>query len=58
MAVWPLEHLDPVAVRVGDPAGSRPGGATGILERLGLNPFGGKIGAGCVQRLDLDNEVG
>src|SRR5262245_60832855 len=57
MAVWPLEHLDPVAVRVGDPAGPRPGGTAGILDRLGLDPFGGKIGACCVQRLGLDDQV-
>lgn len=57
MAVWPLENLDPVAVRVGDPAGPRPGGATRMLDRPGLDPLGGEIGACCVQRVDLDNQV-
>jgi len=45
VAVWPLDQLDPVAVRVGDPAGPRPGGAAGKLDRLGLDPFGGQVGA-------------
>lgn len=57
VADWPLDQLDPVAVRVGDPTGPRPVRAAGQSGRLGLDPPRGKIGEDRVQRLDLDHEV-
>jgi hypothetical protein len=57
MASRPLDQLDPVAVRVGDPTGPRPVRAGGHFGRLGYDPLRGKIGEGRVQRLDLDDEV-
>jgi hypothetical protein len=53
----PLDQLDPVAVRVGDPTGPWPLCAGGEPGRLGHDPLRGKIGEGRVQRLDLDDEV-
>jgi hypothetical protein len=53
----PLDQLDPVTVRIGDPAGPRPVRAAGKPGRAGRDPLGGKIGEGRVQRLDLDDEV-
>jgi hypothetical protein len=53
----PLDQLDPVAVRIGDPTGPRPVRAAGKPGRPGRDPLGGKIGEGYVQRLDLDDEV-
>jgi hypothetical protein len=57
MAGRPLDQLDPVAVRVGDPTGPRPVRAVGKPGRLGRDRLGGKVGDGGVQRLDLDDEV-
>src|SRR2546423_15078534 len=57
MAGRPLDQLDPVAVRVGEPTGPRPVRAVGKPGRFGHDCLGGEIGDGCVQRLDLDDEV-
>jgi hypothetical protein len=57
MAGRPLDQLDPVAVRVGDPTGPRPVRAVGKPGRLGRDRLRGKIGEASVQRLDLDDEV-
>lgn len=57
MAGWPLDKLDPVAIRIGDPAGPRPVCAAGKQGRLGRDPHDGKIGEACVQRLDRDDGV-
>lgn len=56
MAGRPLHQFDPVAVRVGDPAGPWPGAAR-KPGWVGRDPLGRKIGEGYVQRLDLDDEV-
>jgi hypothetical protein len=53
----PLDQLDPVPVGIGDPAGPRAVRAVGRRGRLGRDRFRGKVGEGCVQRLDLDDEV-
>src|SRR5262245_23041448 len=57
MAGRPLDQLDPVTVRVGDPADPGPVRTAGKPGRLGCDPLDGKIGEGRVQRLDLDDEV-
>src|SRR4051794_6500502 len=53
----PLDQLDPVAVRVGNPAGPRPVRAAGRPGRLGRDPARGQLGQRLLERLDLDNEM-
>jgi hypothetical protein len=57
MAGRSLNHLDAVAVWVGDPAGPWPVRAVGKPGWLGRDPLGGKADEGRVQRLDLDGEM-
>jgi hypothetical protein len=57
MPRWPLDQLDAITVRVGEPAGPELVRAIGGHRFLGVDSLGGEAASRVEQRLHLDDEV-
>jgi hypothetical protein len=57
VAGGPLDQLDPITVGVSDPTGPRSVRVARVGRRIGRDTLNGKIGEGCIQRLNLAGEM-